>query len=757
MSNKSSTKEIEHSLIESQARLAGIVHSATDGIIAIDHEHRIILFNPAAERVFGYNAQEMLGQPLDRLLPNRFRHAHEGHIRGFAHTSVTDRRMGALGSLSGRRANGEEFPLEASISQVDIDGHKVFTVILRDITERKRSEEALREQAELLDLAHGAIMVRNLNGTIRFWSHGAEEMYGYSKHQAAGRVSHELLGTVFPQPLADIEDFIEQEGRWEGELTHTCKDGKLIVVASRWTLRRDKDGSSNGVMEIDNDITERKQAEETKLRLAAIVTSSQDAIIGKTLDGIITSWNPAAETLFGYTAEEAIGNSMLLLFPAGSEEEEIGILASIRHGERVEQFETVRVRKDGHRVNVSVVISPVTNNQGKIVGASKIARDITEQKQAEQKLKASENRYRRLFESAKDGILILNAETAQILDVNPFLVEMLGYSHTEFLGKKLWEVGSFKDIVDCQSAFLELQKNQTIRYEDLPLETADGRRINVEFISSVYFVDDHKLIQCSIRDVTERRKAEEALQEAHRTLEQRVVERTLQLESANRELEAFSYSVSHDLRAPLRAINGFAGIVCEDFGPQLPEEAKGYLQRIRRGGEKMGCLIDDLLAFSQLSRQPMNRRTVDMARLVRAVLEEQNPQSSGHQVEIKIENLPECHGDAALLKQVWMNLLSNAVKYSRGRALAVVEIGCTRETDQNVYFVRDNGAGFDMTYAHKLFGVFQRLHHSDEFEGTGVGLAIVQRVVFRHGGRVWAEAKVDRGATFFFTVAGEDK
>jgi len=240
------------------------------------------------------------------------------------------------------------------------------------------------------------------------------------------------------------------------------------------------------------------------LRLAAIVTSSQDAIIGKTLDGIITSWNPAAETLFGYTAEEAIGNSMLMLFPAGSEAEEARILASIRQGERVDQFETVRVRKDGRRVNISVVISPVTNNDRKIVGASKIARDITEQKQAEQSRKASENRYRQLFERAKDGILILDAGTAKILDVNPFLVEMLGYSHAEFLGKMLWEVGPFKNVPECQAPFLEMQEHESIRYEDLPLQTADGRRLNVEFIGSAYSVDEHRLIQCSIRDKTAR-------------------------------------------------------------------------------------------------------------------------------------------------------------------------------------------------------------------------------------------------------------
>jgi light-regulated signal transduction histidine kinase (bacteriophytochrome) len=232
-------------------------------------------------------------------------------------------------------------------------------------------------------------------------------------------------------------------------------------------------------------------------------------------------------------------------------------------------------------------------------------------------------------------------------------------------------------------------------------------------------------------------------------------ERADQLKAANKELEAFSYSVSHDLRAPLRAINGFAGIVLEDFSAQLPEEGHRHLERVRNGGQRMGELIDDLLAFSRLSRQPLDRRRVDTARLVQEVLTELNPLENHRQIELRVGELPFSHGDPALLKQVWVNLLANAFKYSRSRAPAVVEIGCEQKNGEAIFFVRDNGVGFDMQYAGKLFGVFQRLHRPDEFEGTGVGLAIVQRVLHRHGGRAWAESAPDRGATFYFTIEGE--
>jgi light-regulated signal transduction histidine kinase (bacteriophytochrome) len=252
-------------------------------------------------------------------------------------------------------------------------------------------------------------------------------------------------------------------------------------------------------------------------------------------------------------------------------------------------------------------------------------------------------------------------------------------------------------------------------------------------------------------DIAKRKEAEAKVQQLNTELEERVTKRTAELETANQELEAFSYSISHDLRAPLRAVDGFSQAVMEDYGGQLPEEGQRYLQTIRDGAQRMGMLIDDLLAFARLSRQPVNKQKVDAGKLVRDVLEELKPQQDGREVQIRMDDLPPCMGDAALLKQVWINLLSNALKYSRDRKPAIIEIGSKMEQGSSVYFVRDNGAGFDMKYANKLFGVFQRLHHPEEFEGTGVGLAIVQRIINRHGGRIWADAAPGRGATFYFT------
>ena len=269
-------------------------------------------------------------------------------------------------------------------------------------------------------------------------------------------------------------------------------------------------------------------------------------------------------------------------------------------------------------------------------------------------------------------------------------------------------------------------------------------------------------------DNSARKQAEEALLRAadfqretirqlNADLELRVIERTTQLEAANRELEAFSYSVSHDLRTPLRAIDGFSQVVLTQFGPQLPEDGRRYLQTIRAGAQKMGALIDDLLAFARLNRQELSKRSFDTGKLVSNALEELGSPWPERKVEVRLDELPVSSGDPALLKQVWLNLLSNALKYTRKREIAVLEIGCLKTKGIDTFFVRDNGTGFDMRYADKLFGVFQRFHRAENYEGTGVGLAIVQRIIHRHGGHIWADSAVNQGTTFYFTMEKENK
>jgi PAS domain S-box-containing protein len=374
---------------------------------------------------------------------------------------------------------------------------------------------------------------------------------------------------------------------------------------------------------------------------------------------------------------------------------------------------------------------------------------------ADQALIASESQYRRLFESAQDGILIVDAETGQIRDVNPFLLDLLGFSREEYLGKKLWQVAAFIDSEASKSAFLELQQRGYIRYDNIPLHGKDGKSVEVEFVSNIYAVGDKKVIQCNIRDITERRRAESEIQQLNADLERRVQQRTAQVEALNRELETFNYSVSHDLRAPLRRINGFVTLLERVCGDGLTATGKEMIVAIRASTEQMTTLIQALLKLAVLGRSELHCQKIDLSSLAHTIATELQQVAPGRNVEFVIPDGISASGDAVLLRIVLDNLIGNAWKFTSLVDFARIELGVTYPAGKTTeYFVRDNGGGFDMRYADRLFGAFQRLHLDEEFPGTGIGLATVQRIIHRHGGRIRAESSVGQGATFYFDLDG---
>jgi PAS domain S-box-containing protein len=454
--------------------------------------------------------------------------------------------------------------------------------------------------------------------------------------------------------------------------------------------------------------------------------------------GRVSTWNPGAERIKGYRAEEVIGQHFSRFYPPDdvAAGKPARLLALAARDGRVED-EGWRVRKDGSRFWANATITALRDFEGRVIGFAKVTRDLTEWREAEEALRRSEQTFQLLVESIQDYAIFMLDLDGRVASWNGGAERIKGYRADEIIGQHFSAFYPPEDVAQGKPQWeLEVAEREG-RHEDEGWRVRkDGTRFWANAVISAMRDPHGTLLGFAkvTRDLTGRRRTEQALAQT------------------NQELERFSYSVSHDLRAPLRAINGYAHALVEDHAAQLDAEGKRLLTVIRDSARVGGQLIDALLNFSRVGRQGVARVPIDLTALAESVVAELRQVAGGVAVEVVLTPMPPVTADAALLRQVLANLIGNAFKFTGRRPHPRVEIGARNEGDDVVYYVKDNGVGFDMRYADKLFGVFQRLHRGDEFEGTGVGLALAQRIIQRHGGRMWAEGKVDKGATFFFTV-----
>jgi PAS domain S-box-containing protein len=611
---------------KAEARFATLSGAGVIGIVAGQLGGRILDVNDSLLALIGYSREEILSGQIawSELTPPEWRQVDERAIAQLNATGVA-----GLREKEFLRKDGRRVPVLVGSARIPGSTDEVISFVL-DLTERKQAAaalEQLRSEREadrrfksLLEAAPDAIVIADAEGAIVFVNAQVEALFGYTRDE----IIHEPIEILVPERhrtrhVAQRAGYLGDAGvRPMGaglELWGRRKNGTEFPMEVSLSPLEIEGGRL--VSSAIRDITLRKEEEAQRALLAAIVTSTADAVIAKRLDGTIVSWNLGGEQLFGYSADEIVGRPVAVLIPPGREAEEARILKTVGGGE-VLHFDTVRRRKDGRDIEVSVTISPVRDPQGRIVGISKVARDITD-----------------------------------------------------------------------------------------------------------------------------RRRAAEALAGAKE-----------RAEAANRELEAFSYSVAHDLRAPLRGMSGFAQILLEDYSERLDADGQDCLQEIRSNAEKMGQLIDALLSLSRVTRSEWRPAFIDLSGLVRLSAAELAAADPGRRVKVVIEENLWTRADPQLARVLFDNLLANAWKFTGKVSAAQIEFGSRVHDGERALFVRDNGAGFDMAHAAKLFAPFQRVHTVAEFPGTGIGLATVQRIVHRHGGQIWAEGRVGEGATFHLTLPG---
>jgi PAS domain S-box-containing protein len=644
------------------------------------------------------------------------------------------------------------------------DGTMVCRVVMSDIHERKRVEEKLRCEEErfriLAEQSSDIIVIVNREGFVTYENHAVERSLGLNSGE---RIGVRIFERIHPDDLKvatdtfndftsnkfskDIYGPVRQirirhhDGSWR---TFETMGSKLLI-----------NNTAESVIINLHDITERIKAEdalrESEKQYRTFFNTSRDCVYITSINGHWIDMNDAAAELFGYTSRDELMRVTIPELYATPEDRTKHINTIMEHGYAKDYPVDLR-RKDGGIIHVLITSALRYDAQGKAIALMGTIKDITERKRTEAALHETERQLTTLVDNLPDCISRFDSDCRHTF-VNNSVTKVFSATRDYFIGRALSECGAPGENSLLERKVRQVFEEGTLNSMEIEWQTSAGARYFD--ITHIPERDQYGRVVSVLgiaHDITERKKAEEELKKYREHLEELVHERTIKLEATNKELEAFSYSASHDLRAPLRTIDGFSQALLEDFADKLNTQGKDYLTRIRKATRLMAELIEDMLKLSRITRTDMDIVNVDISQIARSVINELEKSQPERKINIKIADGLEVLADPRLMRIVLENLLGNAWKFTEKNIHAEIELGITTKDGGKAFFIRDNGVGFDMDYADKLFAPFQRLHNAEEYPGTGVGLATVQRIINRHGGKTWAEGKTGEGATFYFSL-----
>jgi PAS domain S-box-containing protein len=780
-------KKVEEELRRSEAKLGGIVTSAMDGVISMDEQQRIVLFNPAAEKLFGVKAEEVMGESIERLIPERYRAAHARHVEEFGRTGVTNRRLGGLETIWALRANGEEFPIEASVSQVALEGGKLYTVILRDITERRQAEQRLKESEEQmrLYLASAPASIAVLDRQMRYLAVSRRWMQDYGlSGNVIGRSHYELFPEVPERWKAVHRRALAGETLKAEADRFERADGRVQWVKWEVLPWHTAAGEIGGIMIVSEEITARKQAEEQARRWERVFETADFGLaLANARDNTLLAVNASFARQRGYTPEELKGKSLLMMYaPEVRDTIKKHLVEIDATGHLV--YESVHQRKDGSRFPVLMEVTVIRDAHGQPESRVTYSLDITEPKATEAALRQSEERFRTLADAMPQLAWIARPD-GHIVWYNRRWYEYTG-THPEQMEGWGWQQVPDPAVlpVALEQWRRSLASGEPFNME-LPLRGVDGA-FHPFLTRVVPLKDERGQVRWwfgTSTDIREIVAARETLARSREELERLVQERTAQLAEANANLQNFAHTAAHDLRSPLRGIASFAQLLVVQYRERLDPMGRSMLERVVESAAQMSRLLNDLLEYSKITQGDLRLERVKLEAAIREALALLESDIRARQAEVSVATpLPEVVGHSATVVMVVANLVSNGLKFMPEGVKPQLRIWAERrdvergsgraggrEASQPGHvprstlhvptvrlWVEDNGIGIAPEDQQRVFGAFQRLHAKGTYPGTGLGLAIVRKGVERMGGRVGLESELGKGSRFWVELRSAD-